>query len=171
VSRGDVVWRTATAGDSAAVIAAIDAWWPGIHMVHAVCPQLFEQLGDTCLVVEDDEGLVGFLVGFMSQRFRDAGYVHYAGVRPGRRGAGLGTEMYRRFARLTRERGRARVLAETGAWNVESIAFHQRVGFTLEPGDEVVDGIPVHHDAEGRGFDYVSMTWQLGGGPGGEARS
>jgi GNAT superfamily N-acetyltransferase len=163
VSNGGLVWRTADPSDSDAVIAAITDWWPGIHMVHAVCPQLFEHFGDTCIIVEDDDGLIGFLVGFMSQRFSDAGYVHYAGVRPGHRGAGLGTEMYTRFAHVTRDHGKTEVLAETGAWNVQSIAFHKRVGFTLEPGDEIVDGIPVHHDTTGHGFDYVDMVWRLNG--------
>jgi len=163
VSNGGLVWRTADPSDSDAVIAAITDWWPGIHMVHAVCPQLFEHFGDTCIIVEDDDGLIGFLVGFMSQRFSDAGYVHYAGVRPGHRGAGLGTEMYTRFAHVTRDHGKTEVLAETGAWNVQSIAFHKRVGFTLEPGDEIVDGIPVHHDTTGHGFDYVEMVWRLNG--------
>ena len=163
MSNGGLVWRTADPSDSDAVIAAITDWWPGIHMVHAVCPQLFEHFGNTCIIVEDDDGLIGFLVGFMSQRFSDAGYVHYAGVRPGHRGAGLGTEMYTRFAHVTRDHGKTEVLAETGAWNVQSIAFHKRVGFTLEPGDEIVDGIPVHHDTTGHGFDYVDMVWRLNG--------
>jgi ribosomal protein S18 acetylase RimI-like enzyme len=159
-----MTWREAAPSDADAVIAAIHAWWPGVHMVHAVCPQLFEHVGDTCLIVEEEGLLVGFLVGFMSQRVPDAGYVHYAGVHPDRRSEGLGREMYRRFAELTRARGRTRVLAETGAWNVKSIAFHQRLGFVLEPADEVVDGIPVHHDTTGHGFDYVEMVWDLGAG-------
>jgi ribosomal protein S18 acetylase RimI-like enzyme len=167
VSDADLVWRTADPRDADAVSAAITDWWPGIHMVHAVCPQLFEHLGDTCLIVEREGRLVAFLVGFMSQCFSDAGYVHYAGVHPDCRGAGLGSEMYRRFAQVTRDRGRTNVLAETGAWNVKSIAFHKRVGFTLEPGDEIVDRIPVHHDTTGHGFDYVQMVWRLGDGRGG----
>ncbi|HEY5386708.1 MAG TPA: GNAT family N-acetyltransferase [Thermoleophilia bacterium] len=165
----DLVWRAAEAGDADAVIAAITEWWPGIHMVHAVCPQLFAHFGDTCIIVEDDGRLTAFLVGFMSQRFPDAGYIHYAGVHPDHRGGGLGIEMYTRFAEVTRARGRTEVLAETGAWNVKSIAFHKRVGFTLEPGDEIVDGTPVHHDTTGHGFDYVEMVWRLNGERGGGA--
>jgi GNAT superfamily N-acetyltransferase len=162
VSHDDLVWRAAGPADAEAVVAAIDDWWPGIHMVHGVCPQLFEHFGDTCFIVEDEDGLLGFLVGFMSQRFPAAGYVHYMGVRPERRGAGLGTQMYERFAQVTRARGRTEILAEAGAWNVRSIAFHKRVGFTLEPGDEIIDGLPVQHPA-GHGFDYVKMVWRLSG--------
>ena len=154
-------WRCAEAADADAVVAAIDAWWPGLHMVHAVCPQLFEHFGDTCLIVERDERLVAFLVGFLSQRLPGVGYVHYAGVHPDHRGAGLGRDMYARFAALVRARGAAALLAETGAWNTRSIAFHTRLGFELLPGDELVDGLPVHHDTTGHGFDYVVMRMPL----------
>ena len=158
-----VAWRPAGPDDAAAVAEAIDDWWPGRHMVHAVCPQLFEHLGDTCVIAEQDGELVGFLVGFVSQRMPATGYVHYAGVRPDRRGLGIGAEMYRRFAETAVARGCTRLYAETGAWNAESIAFHRTVGFVLEPGDEVVDGLPVHHDAAGVGADFVVMVKPLVG--------
>jgi len=157
----DLTWRPAKPTDAEAVGRAIDAWWPGLHMVHAVCPQLFEHLGDTCVIVEDDGRLVGFLVGFLSQRLADTGYVHYAGVHPDYRGRGIGRELYRRFADEVRRRGGTGLLAETGTWNVKSIAFHRDLGFTLEPGDEIVDGLPVHHDAAGVGFDFVVMVLRL----------
>ena len=89
------------------------------------------------------------------------GYVHYAGVRPDRRGFGLGREMYRRFTAAARARGCTRLYAETGTWNTDSIAFHRGVGFELEPGDETVGGLPVHHDAAGVGFDFVVMVKRL----------
>ena len=159
-----LAWRAAEPADAAAVSAAIDAWWPGQHMVHGVCPQLFEHMGDTCIIVEEQGRLVGFLVGYLSQRRPGAGYVHYAGVHPDLRGGGLGHEMYRRFADLVRRRGGTHLYAETGTWNTRSIAFHRSIGFRLEPGDEVIEGIPVHHDEAGVGFDFVVMTMPLGQG-------
>jgi GNAT superfamily N-acetyltransferase len=93
----------------------------------------------------------------------DAGYVHYAGVHPDHRGKGLGREMYARFAQMAREHERPVVFAETGAWNTKSIAFHERVGFVLQPGDRPADGVPVHRDTSGHGFDYVEMLWRLDG--------
>lgn len=159
-----LTWRSAEPSDAEAVSAAIDAWWPGRHMVHAVCPQLFQHFGDTCLVVEDGNRLVAFLVGLMSQRMPEAGYIHYAGVRPEHRGAGIGRQMYERFAEMTRGHGRGEVFAETGAWNTKSIAFHTALGFILTPGDEVIDGMHVHHDTTGHGFDYVEMIWRFHGG-------
>ncbi len=157
----DLTWREAEPGDAHAVVQAIEDWWPGFHIVHGVCPQLFEHFGDTSIIVEDDGELVGFLAGYLSQRLPDAGYVHYAGVRRDARGLGVGRAMYERFAALVRARGRERVVAETGAWNGGSIAFHRRIGFVLESGDEMVDGLPVCRDVTGMGFDYVRMTLPL----------
>jgi GNAT superfamily N-acetyltransferase len=165
LSHADLTWRSAEPADGPAVAKAIDDWWPGRHMVHAVCPQLFEHLGDTCVIAEREGALVGFLVGFVSQRMPGTGYVHYAGVRPDCRGLGIGREMYRRFTATVAGRGCTRLYAETGTWNVKSIAFHQDVGFTLEPGDETVDGLPVHRDAAGVGFDFVVMVKPLGREP------
>lgn len=156
-----LTWRQAEAGDAKPVTAAIDDWWRGRHMMHAVCPQLFEHFGDTCVIAEAGGELAGFLVGFVSQRMPATGYVHYAGVRPDYRGRGVGKELYRRCAEAMRSRGCTRLYAETGTWNTDSIAFHVRVGFVLQPGDEIVDGLPVHHDAAGVGFDFVVMVMPL----------
>ena len=71
---------------------------------------------------------------------------HFVGVDPADRGRGLGRELYRRFAALARERGRTVLKAETGTFNRASIALHTRLGFSVEPGDETVDGIPIHHE-------------------------
>ncbi|HJW75871.1 MAG TPA: GNAT family N-acetyltransferase, partial [Thermoleophilia bacterium] len=112
-----LTWRDAVPRDAAPVAAAIDDWWPGRHMVHAVCPQLLEHLGDTCVIAEVGGELVGFLVGFVSQRMPGTGYIHYAGVRPDCRGRGVGRELYRRFTEAARLRGCTRLYAETGTWN------------------------------------------------------
>ncbi len=160
----DVVFRTAEPEDAPVVVAAIEAWWSHTHMVHGVCPQLFQHMGDTCLIVEDGGEMIAFLVGFMSQRMPACGYVHYMGVRPDLRGQGLGRELYRRFAAMTRARGRTEVFAEVGAWNVDSIAFHKAVGFELLPGGDVVDGTPLFRDTGSRGVDYIEMVWRLDAG-------
>jgi GNAT superfamily N-acetyltransferase len=155
VNAAGLVRRNAELADAEALAKASDDWWPSTHVVHAVCPQLCEHLGDTCVNVEQDGDLVGFPVGFVSQRMPGTGYVHYAGVHPDRRGLGIGRERYRRFADAARPRGCTRLYAEIGTGNVKSIAVHRSIGFELLRGDEVVDGLPVHHDADGVGFDFV----------------
>ena len=89
--------RNAEPSDYARVIGVIDEWWGGRPMA-AMLPKLFfMHFRDTSFVAEDDEGLAGFLCGFRSQTFPDEAYVHFVGVDPGRRGGGLGRELYERF--------------------------------------------------------------------------
>ncbi len=155
-----LTWREGEPADAAAIVRALDEWWEQ-RLEHCVRPQLLEHFGDTTLIVERDGELVAFLVGWLSQRFPDAAYVHFMGVRHDHRRLGLGLALYRRFAALARARGRTRLMAETGGFNRRSVAFHTSIGFTVEPGDVVVDGIPVHHDTGGIGGDYVVFSMDL----------
>jgi ribosomal protein S18 acetylase RimI-like enzyme len=155
-----LTWRTATPADARPVVAAIDTWWDR-HLEHFVHPLIFEHFGDTCLVVEDHGRLVAFLVGVLSQRHADQAYVHFIGVHPAYRGRGLGRELYVRFFALARESGRTLVVAETGAFNRDSIAFHRRLGFLLEEGDVEIDGVPVQHGFHGTGEDVVLFLKRL----------
>jgi hypothetical protein len=47
--------------------------------------------------------------------------------------------------------------------NRGSVAFHQRMGFRLEPGDDEVDGIPVSSGYDGYGGDRVRFIRSLRG--------
>lgn len=155
------VWRTADAADALDIARAIEDWWGGRHFTHFVHPQFLEHFGDSTLVVHEGSRLVAFLVGILSQRHPDEAYVHFLGVHPDYRGRGLGRELYRRFAAMAREHGRAILRAETGSFNRASIAFHGRIGFAMEPGDAIVDDVPIHRDTTGLGHDYVMFTMSL----------
>ncbi len=155
-----LLWRSATAADADPIAAAIEDWWAR-HLRHFVHPLFLEHFGDTCLVVEDDGALVAFLVGMLSQRHAGQAYVHFMGVHPDFRGLSLGRELYERFSAVVRRRGATVVVAETGAFNTRSIAFHRRLGFTLEDGDELVDGVPVTRNVHGTGEDVVLFSLRL----------
>lgn len=45
--------------------------------------------------------------------------------------------------------------AVTSPVNRGSVAFHRSMGFEVVPGDAEVDGLPVHTDHGGPGFDVV----------------
>jgi hypothetical protein len=53
------------------------------------------------------------------------------------------------------------VRAVTSPGNRGSIAFHQRMGFQLEPGDAEVDGIPVSSGHDGPDGDRVRFICSL----------
>ena len=156
----DLVWRTATATDADAIAAAIETWWAR-HLRHFVHPLFLEHFGDTCLVVEDHGTLVAFVVGMLSQRHTGEAYVHFLGVHPDYRHLGLGRQLYQRFAAVVRARGATLIVAETGAFNAQSVAFHRRLGFTFEEGDVIVDGVPVTRNVHGTGEDVVLFSLPL----------
>jgi ribosomal protein S18 acetylase RimI-like enzyme len=95
-------------------------------------------------VATEDGAIAGFLIGFVSSARPGEVYVHMVGVAPRCRGSGLGRELYQRFFAIVGARGCDVVRAITSPANRESIAFHRRLGFELEPSDRTVHGIPVH---------------------------
>jgi GNAT superfamily N-acetyltransferase len=121
----------------------------------------FENFRSTSLVVEHEERLVAFLVGFLCPDHADEAYIHFIGVDPLWRGAGVGRDLYRRFCALARADGRTVVRAVTAPVNTGSIAFHTALGFSIVPGDDEVDGIAVHTDRGPHGDHLVHFQLLL----------
>lgn len=151
-------FRPVASGDFDWLIGRIDEWWGGRQMQHLLPRLFFEHFRDTSFVVEEDGEIVGFLVGFLAQSEADEAYIHFVGVAPGHRRSGLGRTMYERFFELIRARGRTIVRCVTSPVNVGSIAFHRAMGFEIEPGDGVVNGIPIHRNHDGPGQDCVRFV-------------
>ncbi len=130
--------RYAEPSDYARVHAVIDEWWGGRPMA-AMLPKLFfVHFRDTSFVAEDDGELAGFLCGFRSQTFVDEAYIHFVGVDPARRAAGLGRTLYERFFEAVDDRRVVR--AVTAPVNERSVAFHRALGFEVERVDDDYDG-------------------------------
>ena len=105
----------------------------------AMLPKLFfVHFRDTSFVAEDDGALAGFLCGFRSQTFDDEAYIHFVGVNPDYRAAGLGRALYERFFAAIAPRTTVRCV--TGTVNERSIAFHKAMGFEVDRVDENYDG-------------------------------
>jgi ribosomal protein S18 acetylase RimI-like enzyme len=139
----DVTLRALAPEDFDHIIARVDDWWGGRPM-RALLPRLFfDHFHDTSVAAVDGSGqLVGFLVGFLSPAEPDLGYVHFIGVDPQLRGAGLGRRLHTRFAEIVAAAGRSCIEAVTSPANTGSVAFHTALGFsaTLDP----------DHDGAGR---------------------
>lgn len=56
---------------------------------------------------------------------------------------GLGRALYQKFFEICIAHSRLIVRSCTSPVNKLSIGFHQRMGFAIEPGDSIVDGVPV----------------------------
>jgi ribosomal protein S18 acetylase RimI-like enzyme len=130
--------RHAEPADYGRVIEVVNRWWGGRQMA-AMLPKLFfVHFRDTSFVAEENGGLAGFLCGFRSQTYDDEAYVHFVGVDPERRGAGLGRTLYERFFEAVAPRSVVR--AVTSPVNERSVAFHQAIGFEVERIDQDYDG-------------------------------
>lgn len=167
--------------DYARVLAVLDVWWgdfggpDGSRQRALLLPRLFfEHFFDSSWVVEDARGgLRAFLVGFLSSAQPDIGYVHVVGVDPALHRRGLGGALYRRFAAHVAQRGARRLTCLTSPGNATSVRFHRGLGFDVVPGDDVVDGVPVHRDHDGPGLHRVlfALTLEDGQLPGWRSRS
>jgi ribosomal protein S18 acetylase RimI-like enzyme len=130
--------RHAEPSDYGRVVSVVDDWWGGRSMA-AMLPKLFfVHFRDTSFVAEDDGELAGFICGFRSQTFDDEAYVHFVGVDPACRTAGLGRGLYERFFEAVRPRSIVR--AVTSPLNERSVAFHRAIGFEVDRVDEDYDG-------------------------------
>lgn len=144
--------RTARPADFDTVIAVVDDWW-GRPVASVLHRYHLGHFADTSLIAEDRDGAVaGFLIGFRSPSQPDLAYVHFAGVAPERRRAGLARELYEWFFATARDSGCTRAMAITSPANSRSIAFHSALGCTVS------DPVP---DYDGPGVDRVVFRREL----------
>lgn len=164
----ETILRPAREDDHTLVVESIQLWWRDSRSAAAarelslLVPRLFLQhFAGTSLIAEQSGRLRGFLIGFDSADRNDQSYIHFVGVDPACRGEGLARRLHQTFFARAASAGRTSVHAITSPSNSASIAFHQRMGFTFESSDRVVDGIPVKTDYDGLGHDRVAFVRQL----------
>jgi predicted GNAT superfamily acetyltransferase len=138
-----VIIRGGRPSDHQQIIRVLPDWWGGRDLTAMLPKVFFLHFNDTIYIAEKAEQLAGFLVGFYSQADQDTGYVHFVGVHPDCRKFGVGRMLYEKFFDACRAQGRVVVKSCTSPVNKLSVVFHQRMGFEIEPGDGVIDGIPV----------------------------
>jgi ribosomal protein S18 acetylase RimI-like enzyme len=156
-----LVFRRPIPDDWERVMAVLPSWWDGRDL-RALLPKVFfEHFRGTSLLVEHEDALVAFLVGFFCGDHQDEAYVHFAGVAPEWRRVGLGSDLYRRFFALARANGRSVVRAVTAPVNTGAVAFHTELGFSLLPGDDEGDRVPVTPDQGLHGRRLVRFQLSL----------
>jgi ribosomal protein S18 acetylase RimI-like enzyme len=138
--------RYADPSDHAGIIAVMKEWWGGRDLSYMV-PKLFlTHFRDTSFIVDKDAELIAFLIGFLSPSQTSEGYIHFAGVHPEHRSVGIGAYLYDRFSQLCIENSRSTIRACTSPVNRGSITFHTKIGFEIEKGNSIVDGVQVTLD-------------------------
>ena len=153
--------RHPTSEDHQRIMEVMPEWWHGRDL-RAMLPKLFlNHFNNTSFIIETKGELAGFLVGFLSPAKSDEAYAHFMGVCPSFQKSGLGRQLYNRFFEVCRLDGRGLVRACTSPVNRDSIAFHRKMGFIIEPGDGQIDGIPFTSNYNRPGDDKVLFTKYL----------
>jgi ribosomal protein S18 acetylase RimI-like enzyme len=132
----------------------------------AMLPRLwFKDFSTTSFVIRSEDARpIAFLVGYISQTDTSKAYVHFIGVDPDYRTAGLGRSLYDAFGRKASELGATRIEAVTSPTNTTSLKFHQSLGFMAKEisGDLVLPTqASGHRDFDGNGEDRVLLVKHL----------
>ncbi|MEN0642951.1 GNAT family N-acetyltransferase [Alkalicoccobacillus gibsonii] len=153
--------RTLQISDQQPIISVLNEWWGGREMAHMLPALFFHHFNQTSFISEENGEMVGFLIGFLSQTHPSEVYIHFVGVHPNYRNQKIGQALYRHFFQKVQKEGRSIVRCITSPQNKDSIAYHQRMGFTICSGDALIDGIQVHTNYDGAGSDRVVFEKKL----------
>ncbi|MBI3897710.1 MAG: GNAT family N-acetyltransferase [Gammaproteobacteria bacterium] len=153
--------RNAEPTDYSFLISVVNDWWGGRHMADML-PKLFlVHFRPTSFVAEHEREIVGFVVGFVSQTFKNEAYIHFVSTHPEFRKRGLGRLLYERFFAAAQTSGRNVIRCVAAPINKASISFHLRMGFSIEPSEKTIDGISFVGDYDGNGADRVLFSKRL----------
>lgn len=142
----DLKIRNSKSSDHPIIINVLKDWWGGRDLTWML-PKLFLiHFCNTSFIIEKDNNLIAFLVGFLSQARINEGYIHFAGVHPQYRGIGLGAYLYNHFFEICKKNNRNVIRACTSPVNKGSIEFHKKLEFQIRQGNAEVDGIQVTLD-------------------------
>jgi ribosomal protein S18 acetylase RimI-like enzyme len=143
----------------------LDSWWGGRNMVPMLPKLWFKDFASTSFAIRDESSKpIAFLVGYLSQTDSTKAYVHFIGVDPECRKDGLGRSLYEAFASKALSLGATRIEAVTSPINLNSLRFHESLGFMAEEsGGEMV--LPTQasglKDFDGAGEDRVLLVKPL----------
>jgi len=153
--------RNIQTSDYKKVISVIDEWWSGRHMADMLPKLFFVHFQSTSYIAEVNGEMIGFLVGFLSQTKRNEAYIHFIGVHPEYRKAGVARKLYELFFKTVRHLGCDTIRCVTSPINKTSIDFHKRLGFEIEKGDSIQNGVSTHSDYDGHGGSRVLFVKNL----------
>ncbi|MBT8351329.1 MAG: GNAT family N-acetyltransferase [Deltaproteobacteria bacterium] len=138
--------RNSKPSDHGRIMRVMKDWWDGRDLTWML-PKLFlNHFNNTSYVIEKNDDLMAFLIGFLSQSNTNEGYIHFAGVHPDYRGIGIGRYLYENFFTVCKKNKRDTIKSCTSPINKGSIKFHKKMGFGIEQGNAEIDGISVTLD-------------------------
>jgi predicted GNAT superfamily acetyltransferase len=152
----NILIRHAVPSDCESILSVVSSWW-GRPIESDMFSRFFlAHFSETCLIAERNGRFIGFLIGFLSQTHADEAYIRFVVVHPQERGAGVGRALYERFFDIAAKHQRCVIRSVTSPSNTKSVAFHERLGFAIEPQEHEENHFPVERNYHGReGTDRV----------------
>ncbi len=158
----EITFRNITEDDYSYIINNLNDWWGGREMTNMLPRLFFNYFNDTGFVAVSDEKILGFFIGFFSQTDHRDAYVHFVGVDPEYRKHNIGRRLYDFFSERVLGAGVEKIYCVTSPINKISIAFHEKIGFQVMPGNKKnADGIEFFSDYDGSGEDRVLFVKNL----------
>lgn len=148
-----------TIADYHHIIENIEAFWGSSRTLPFHHPMFIHEFGNTCFVIKDEDSVIAYLFGFLSQT-EIAGYVHLVGVRIDCQRKGLGRKLYSYFQEVLRSKQIKQLKAITTPTNEQSIRFHLGMGMRMV-GTAFEQGTAVVKDYSGKGQDRVVFKMVL----------
>ena len=128
-----MILRNTKLKDYDRVLNVMIDWWGGRDLRNTVYKGFFVHFTETSFIVEDQNGSpIAFLLGFLSQTYRDEAFINWIGVHPDWRKKGIAKMLYSRFFEIARENERGRVTCTTALVNTDSMRWHRHMGFSVE---------------------------------------
>jgi len=95
--------------------------------------------------------IIGFLLGFISQKNSNEAYIHLLCVKPEMRKKSLARSMIKNFFKVVGDKGCKKVSLITKPENKASIAFYKNLGFKMDKNHKTIetDGIKAVKDYNG----------------------
>ena len=137
--------------DCAEVFREAEDWWGGLYSSDLMAKWYIAHFRDSCFVAEEANRLMGFLLGFLSQTFKNEAYIRIVMVNPDHRGQGVGRALYDAFTAYAVRMGRNTIGCATSPANQASISFHKSLGFVIQAQQDELEGLPICKDYDGGG--------------------
>ena len=124
--------RHLEAEDYFSIGSVLNDWWDDRPMTHLLPRLFFEHFQPTSFVMETEDELIAFIIGFISQTNSNVAYIHFVGVHPYFRKQGHANHLYDEFIKTVKAMGCNEVQCITTTINTGSIAFHKTIGFEAQ---------------------------------------
>lgn len=148
-----------TIDDYSQITKDIHDFWGSDRTLSLHHPMFIYEFGNTAFVIRDENNVIGYLFGFLSQTSR-TGYVHLLGVRERAQRKGIGNALYTHFIGYLKSVDYKKVKAMTTPGNSKSISFHKKLGMILL-GERNSEGIEVMKNYSGPGLDRVVFEMEI----------